>query len=294
MTSESNKIYNEIMDTINESEDYADDIDTITKLVGKLHQIASAEGWVGEESKEIYNKIMALYHAGDEDWEKDLTPIIKLVVKLRQNASAGEDAMDILDNYRRCMDELDADTLIKGVWDGEDWKDEGTIDCIVNYVKHLEKNQSSSRWTTHHSSLIKSYHAQKQEIAKLREQIDPENHSEVMDDYIENYLSEEGIDIPLTELVSNYQKLIVVNQRLCATAEQQQKRIANLTWEDDGGQSCCSCMELRSMFEEIDGDTLTELKKEIEELTEENAELKEWVGEGIKKENAKLKKKFEE
>ena len=43
MTTTSNEIYNKIMDTINESEDYADDIDTITKLVGKLHQIASAE-----------------------------------------------------------------------------------------------------------------------------------------------------------------------------------------------------------------------------------------------------------
>ena len=42
MTTTSNEIYNKIMDTINESEDYADDIDTITKLVGKLHQIASA------------------------------------------------------------------------------------------------------------------------------------------------------------------------------------------------------------------------------------------------------------
>ena len=83
-------------------------------------------------------------------------------------------------------------------------------------------------------------------------------------------------------------------EKLEADNTKLKERIANLTWEDDGGQTCCSCMELRSMFEEIDGDTLTELKKEIEELTEENAELKEWVGEGIKKENAKLKKKFEE
>jgi len=271
MTSPAQQIYNEIMDTINESEDYAEDIDTITKLVGKLHEIATAKGWVGEESKEIYNKIIALYHAGDEDWEEDLAPIINLVNELRQNASAGEDAMDILENYRRCMDELDADTNIKGVWDGEDYTDEGTIDCIVNYVKHLEKNQSAylgllnDKTALIHevSALTKSNHAQKQEIAKLREEIE---------DY---KTAEQKVDLCCENIKLNEDRLICEATRL--ENIKLKKRIDNLTWEDDGGQTCCSCMELRSMLEEQE--------EEVKHLTE-------WVDEGIKTANAKLKKRF--
>ena len=80
----------------------------------------------------------------------------------------------------------------------------GYVDCFKEIVELKEDYESEGEHEARANRLECYIEEQQEEIKDLK---DPEKHAGMMDDYIENYLKEEGIDMSLTELVDDYKKL---------------------------------------------------------------------------------------